>query len=409
MNDRFLCLVLIGLSTFVRAAPGSVEETIDGVLWQAADNEDGTCYIGGHHYSPAIDPSTEGAITVPGTIFGARLVAIDNQAFSGCTKLTSITIPDSVEDIWNGVFAECSSLVSLYIPSRFAEDVASWTLPAGCQVTVVEEAVFVNGVEIPVSWIEEHAVEALARAGGNREEALRSTAGNGRPVWQCYVAGLEPEETEDLVVSIAMDGDRPDVSILAGGRTNRVYELQGAPGPGGPWAVPNDDSFFFRMKVDLPASFRTGSISFDSDGGSPVGSITGLVGSAVIAPDPPTKTGYTFIGWSPALPALVPDGDVTIAARWRANRYIVRFDANGGLGEMEDQVFEYGVPQALRANEFRPSAHTARNFSFWSVDKDADPIWGGSRDFWNRQVVQDLATEDGEIVTLWAIWTSEPN
>ena len=41
---------------------------------------------------------------------------IGNSAFSGCSRLTSITIPPSVTAIGDSVFRRCSSLTSITIP-----------------------------------------------------------------------------------------------------------------------------------------------------------------------------------------------------------------------------------------------------------------------------------------------------
>lgn len=42
---------------------------------------------------------------------------IGEEAFAGCTSLTSITIPDGVTSIGAGAFSDCSSLTSLVIPA----------------------------------------------------------------------------------------------------------------------------------------------------------------------------------------------------------------------------------------------------------------------------------------------------
>ena len=46
-------------------------------------------------------------------------------------------------------------------------------------------------------------------------------------------------------------------------------------------------------------------ITFDSAGGSAVSKITQNYLTTVAAPTAPTKTGYTFEGWDPALPGTI--------------------------------------------------------------------------------------------------------
>ncbi|MBQ3810286.1 MAG: leucine-rich repeat domain-containing protein [Kiritimatiellae bacterium] len=125
-------------------------------------------------------------------------------------------------------------------------DRVSWSGGGSAGTVVVE------GVAIPTSWIEANASAALAAAGGDREAAATATAANGRPVWECYVADLDPEDPDDdLVATISMAGGVPEVSILKGGSADRDYAVQGALAPGGPWGERNDNSRFFRVKVSL--------------------------------------------------------------------------------------------------------------------------------------------------------------
>lgn len=71
-------------------------------------------------------------------------------------------------------------------------------------------------------------------------------------------------------------------------------------------------------------------IFFDSAGGSAIDPIIQDYGTTINAPAAPTKTGYTFIGWSPELPATMPAKNITVAAQWRINSYTVSLDPNGG-------------------------------------------------------------------------------
>ena len=58
-------------------------------------------------------------------------------------------------------------------------------------------------------------------------------------------------------------------------------------------------------------------ITFNSNGGSSVSSITQDYDTLVIAPANPTKLGYDFLGWSQPVPIKMPAGDVTLIAEWR--------------------------------------------------------------------------------------------
>ncbi len=72
-------------------------------------------------------------------------------------------------------------------------------------------------------------------------------------------------------------------------------------------------------------------VAFDANGGDGGSSATMEYASALSAP-PVARTGYTFTGWVPAVPATVPAQDCTFTAQWQINNYTITFDANGGEG-----------------------------------------------------------------------------
>ena len=71
-------------------------------------------------------------------------------------------------------------------------------------------------------------------------------------------------------------------------------------------------------------------ITFDTDGGNTIDSITQNYGTEVTIPADPTKEGYTFTGWDVEIPTTMPAENVTVKALWTLNTYTVIFNADNG-------------------------------------------------------------------------------
>ena len=66
-------------------------------------------------------------------------------------------------------------------------------------------------------------------------------------------------------------------------------------------------------------------------------------GDAVVAPEEPTKTGYEFIGWDPALPEAMPDEDLVFNAKWepkKDTKYTIEYHTMGTDGKYGTPVVE---------------------------------------------------------------------
>ena len=73
-------------------------------------------------------------------------------------------------------------------------------------------------------------------------------------------------------------------------------------------------------------------ISFDTNGGTPatIDAIRQNYDTPISAPADPERTGYTFAGWNPPLPATMPAGDMTVTAQWTPTDYDIDYELNGG-------------------------------------------------------------------------------
>lgn len=58
-------------------------------------------------------------------------------------------------------------------------------------------------------------------------------------------------------------------------------------------------------------------ITFDTAGGSEIAPITQDYGTAITAPEAPTREGYTFIGWDTEIPTTMPAENITLKAKWK--------------------------------------------------------------------------------------------
>ena len=83
-------------------------------------------------------------------------------------------------------------------------------------------------------------------------------------------------------------------------------------------------------------------ITFDTNGGSEIAPITQDYGTEITAPDNPTRKGYTFKGWDKEIPETMPAENITVKAQWEINQYTIAFDTNGG-SEIAPITQDYGT------------------------------------------------------------------
>lgn len=119
-------------------------------------------------------------------------------------------------------------------------------------------------------------------------------------------------------------------------------------------------------------------LSYNANGGSgaPSSQTRTGVGSYTftISSTKPTRTGYTFLGWSLSSTATSasyqPGGSITLTASdilyavWKANTYTVSYNANGGSGAPSNQTKTYGV--TLTLSNTKPT-RTGYTFSAWNT------------------------------------------
>ena len=120
----------------------------------------------------------------------------------------------------------------------------------------------------------------------------------------------------------------------------------------------------------------------------------------------PTKKGYTFGGWyaksnfsggKVTKITVSAKKNVKLYAKWTANKYTVKFAANGGTGTMKAKTYAYGKSYTLPANTFKKSG--GYSFNGWNTKKD-----GSGKSYKNKASVKNLSAKNGATVTLYAQW-----
>ena len=161
----------------------------------------------------------------------------------------------------------------------------------------------------------------------------------------------------------------------------------------------NDAVIEANAKIDKSITYK---ITYDANGGTAVAEQTVSFGDKIIKPKDPTRNGYKFVGWYVNLTdkeafdfnKATATQNITLHAKWEANKYTVTFNANGGAGAMADQQFTYDQEGTLNANSFTRGGYT---FAGWSETAKGTVQYG------NGAKVKNLAESGSK--TLYAVWT----
>ena len=150
---------------------------------------------------------------------------------------------------------------------------------------------------------------------------------------------------------------------------------------------------------------NTYTIKYNLNGGkAPSNPTSYTVTTATINLKNPTKTGYTFKGWysdskfKKKVTSIKKGstGNKTLYAKWEANSYTIKFDANGGKGKMSNLSLKYNASKALTANKFTRTGYT---FTGWNTKKD-----GKGTTYKNKASIKNLTSKNKGTVTLYAQW-----
>ncbi|MDE6661287.1 MAG: InlB B-repeat-containing protein [Anaeroplasmataceae bacterium] len=139
-------------------------------------------------------------------------------------------------------------------------------------------------------------------------------------------------------------------------------------------------------------------ITFDSQGGTSVASISLLKGSKLDELQEPTKEGYVFKGWyaDKEYTTLwniddIIERDITLYAKWdKIPVYTVTFDSQGGTS-----IASVSLTKGSKLDKLQEPTKEGYVFKGWYVDKEYTTLWN----------IDDIVERD---ITLYAKWDNIP-
>ena len=113
MKKKILLALMLIMLTIIALGTISVSAATSGYYTYSVSNKIVTI--------TDCDTSISGEIVIPDTLGGYPVTYIDDSAFSGCTNLTGVTMPNSIKSIGSDAFYKCSNLVSVTLSKNLNE------------------------------------------------------------------------------------------------------------------------------------------------------------------------------------------------------------------------------------------------------------------------------------------------
>ncbi len=167
----------------------------------------------------------------------------------------------------------------------------------------------------------------------------------------------------------------------------------------------NTNNYYFDLALQLGTDMQfvalwediLYSISFNSNGGSAVSTISEPYGTTITKPTDPTKEGYSFGGWFKDTTLMLPytfstmtDTSITLYAKWNINTYTITFIHEGTPAGSQTAQFGTEIEFPTNAQIFKKG----HKLDGWTLTENSSELYAGT-------------TIPASDITLHAVWSLE--
>ena len=314
---RNILLLLVALLPMVASA---YDAKINGIYYNfISENEAGVTYL--YMNSTNNSSSYSGSVVIPSSVkyYGKTysVTSIGWLAFSYCSGLTSITIPESVTSIGQNAFSSCRGLTSVTIPNSVTS--IGWYAFPYCRgltsITIGNSVTSIGGYAFA------YCSGLTSVTIGNAVTSIGNWAFidcSGLTDVYCYAENVPNTDSYAFSTSPIASATLhvPAASVEAYSTTK-------------PWSG-------FGQIVAINATYT---LTYYVDG--KVYKTYEVEEGSAITPEPaPTKEGYTFSGWT-YIPPTMPAADVVVMGSFTINSYTLTYKVDGEV--YKTYTIEYGA------------------------------------------------------------------
>ncbi|MBR5748425.1 MAG: leucine-rich repeat protein [Prevotella sp.] len=308
------------------------------------------------------------------------VTSIGTEAFGMCNNIVSISIPNSISKIDGGLFENCSNLKTVDLPNSLTEigTRAFWKCEGLGSVSIPEGVIYIASdafsgcsslttVGLPSSIT---YINSGAFANCKKLESVfcyaNSIPGTGNDVFKdsyidyctLYVPSeslqkyceTSPWKEFGEIKAIVETPSVYKLTYMVDGVVYKAYDVQEGASIT-PEVAPTKEGYTFSGWSEIPSTMPNHDVTVTGSFTINKYKLTYMVdgveyksyqieyGASITPEAAPTKTGYTFSGWS-NIPSTMPANDVTVTGTFTINKYKLIYKVDGV--EYKTYDVEYG-------------------------------------------------------------------